>query len=172
MQQFVSVKKTALYGMLLALAFLLGYVEHLLAFSFFVPGIKLGLANLVVLIALYTLGSGAAASLSIVRVLLSAFTFGNLTMAAYSLAGALLSLLVMLLLKKSRRCSIVGVSTAGGAAHNLGQIAVAVLMLGRPIFYYLPYLLIGGVVSGILIGLLGATVTRVVRRVAAHSLLS
>ena len=150
----------ALYGILIALAFILSWLETLLPnpLEGMVPGIKLGLANLVVIITLYRLGIPAAITISLTRVLLTAFTFGNLSMFFYSLAGAALSLLVMILLKQLPHFSSTGLSIAGGIAHNLGQIAVAMLVLGSSLFYYLPYLLLGGCVSGLLIGLLASLI--------------
>lgn len=154
-------KRIALFGLLLALALVLSYLESVfLSFNFISPGIKLGLPNLVVLIALYMLGGKEAFTLSMLRVAIMSFTYVNLYMMFYSLAGALLSFVVMLLLKKSGRLSIVGVSTAGGVAHNIGQVGVALISLGEPLLYYLPFLLIGGVASGVAIGLLGAVLVK------------
>lgn len=150
----------AYYGIFIALAFIFGWLETFLPnpLEGMVPGIKLGLANLVIIVALYRLGFFPATGISLVRVLLTAFTFGNLSMFFYSLAGAVLSLLVMLLMKHFRIFSTTGISICGGLAHNLGQILVAMLVLGSSLVYYLPYLLLGGCVSGLLIGLLAAVV--------------
>ncbi len=149
-----------LYGILIALAFILSWLETLLPnpLEGMVPGIKLGLANLVVIIALYRLGFVSAVSVSLVRVLLTALTFGNFSMFFYSLAGATLSLLVMQFIKQFRCFSATGISISGGLAHNLGQILVAVLVLGPTLIYYLPYLVLGGCVSGFFIGLLAALI--------------
>lgn len=166
----VQTKKMALFGMLVALAFILSYVERLIPFQFGVPGIKLGLANIVVLIGLYTLGTKSAFSLSVIRVLLTGFTFGNMYMMWYSLAGAMLSFICMALLKRCKGFSIVGVSVAGGVAHNVGQIAVAMLVLGKSIMYYLAVLLVAGVVTGTLIGIIGASILKQVRK-AFHSII-
>ena len=152
----------AYYGVLIALAFILSWLESFLPnpLEGMVPGIKLGLANLVVIIAFYRLGFFPAACISLIRVLLTAFTFGNLSMFFYSLAGAVISLLVMQLIRQFRAFSTTGVSIGGGLAHNLGQILVAILVLGNRLLYYLPYLLLGGCVSGFLIGLLAALLLR------------
>ena len=121
---------------------------------------KLGLANLVVIFALYKLGPQQAAVISLVRVLLITFTFGNAFSFAYSLAGAVLSFVVMLLLKKTGKFSLLGVSIAGGVCHNIGQILVAMAVLGTAeLIWYLPALLIAGTVAGICIGAAGALVT-------------
>ena len=152
----------ALYGILSALAFILSWLETLLPnpLEGMVPGIKLGLANLVVIITLLRLGFLPAVTISLIRVLLTAFTFGNLSMFFYSLAGAVLSLFVMQLAKSLRCFSLTGISISGGFAHNLGQILVAILILGENLIYYLPYLILGGCVSGFLIGLVASLILR------------
>lgn len=157
-------RKVAIFGMLIALAFILSYVENIISFHFIVPGIKLGLANLVVLVALYLLDAKSAFVLSVLRVILVSFTFGNLYSLWYSLAGALLSYIVMVLLKKFKVFSIVGVSVSGGVAHNLGQVTVAMLVLGESMIYYFPFLMVGGIVTGILIGILGGLLYKQLRR--------
>lgn len=159
-----STMKTALFGMLVALAFILSYVENLISFSFWVPGIKLGLANIVVLLALYLLGVKSAIVLSVVRVVLVSFTFGNLYSLWYSLAGAILSLLIMILMKRMKDFSIIGVSVAGGVGHNLGQIIVAMYVLGKGMIYYFSLLMIGGIITGTLVGILGAIVLKQVKK--------
>lgn len=149
-------KKVPLYGMLTALAFLLGYVETLIPLPFMIPGMKLGLANLVTVVALYTLGEGSALAISLVRILLTGFTFGNLSMLFYSLAGGMLSFLGMALAKRQGSFGKIGVSIFGGVLHNLGQILVAMAVLETgSLLYYFPFLLVSGTVAGLLIGLLG-----------------
>ena len=143
-------------GVLLALAMVLSYAESLVPVQFFLPGIKLGLANLVIFIALYELDAPRALLISLMRLLLVAFTFGSLFSMLYGLAGALLSFAVMVLLKKTDKFAPVTVSAVGGASHNVGQIIAAVLITkSGGLAVYLPVLLVGGVVSGICIGLLG-----------------
>ena len=156
----MNTKKIALYGLLIALAMLLSWVESMIPIPFPVPGIKLGLTNLVIIVALYELGARDAFILSMVRILLVAFTFGNTAALLYSLAGGILSFLVMVLLKKTDKFSMAGVSVAGGVAHNVGQIAVASVLLATNMAGYLPALLISGCVAGVLIGLLGSEVAR------------
>ena len=147
--------------MLVAVAFVLGYVESLLPISFGVPGIKLGLSNIVVLLCLYEGTVKEAFGISIVRIVLSGFTFGNLSMMLYSFVGGMLSFLVMFLLKKSNRFSIYGVSVAGGVSHNIGQILVAMLVLQTEmILYYLPFLLVAGSVAGTCIGFVGGILVK------------
>ena len=153
-------KKVAVYGMLMALAFLLSYVETLIPFSFTIPGIKLGLANLVVVVAFYCLDVKSAFVISMVRILLAGLTFSSLSVMLYSLGGGLLSFLCMALAKRFTSLSITGVSILGGAAHNLGQlfVAAAVVRTGS-LMYYFPALLVAGTAAGTLIGLLGGLVT-------------
>ena len=153
-------KKIATYGLLIALAFIFSYVEALFPIPVPVPGIKVGLANIVVIIALYTLGVKQALVLSVIRILLVGFTFGNLYSIIYSLAGAILSWVSMVSLKKAKSFSIVGVSILGGVMHNVGQIVVAGFMLETAsLIHYLPVLAISGIVAGILVGILAANIT-------------
>ncbi|MEG1945578.1 MAG: Gx transporter family protein [Lachnospiraceae bacterium] len=154
-------KKTAYMGMLVALAFVFSYIEFVLPIHVGIPGIKIGLANLVVLVALYTIGTGQACMLSLVRIVLVGFTFGNLAGMLYSLGGGMLSLVVMLLGKKTKLFSITGVSVLGAVSHNIGQIMVAILVVEtKSLLYYLPVLFISGVFTGILIGILGGIMVK------------
>ncbi len=154
--------QVAYYGIFVALAFVFSFVEVLIPISLGIPGIKLGLANIVVLTALYALGPKEAFFISCVRIVLVGFTFGNMASLLYSLAGGLLSWLVMCLLKKIKGFSMIGVSLAGGISHNIGQIFVAALMLRTTsVIYYLPVLLIAGTITGILIGILGGMLLKV-----------
>ena len=151
-------KKIALLGLATSLALLLSYVEYLLPpLLVAVPGIKVGLPNVVILYVLYSLGFRYAALVSLTRLCISSLLFGNAMTFAYSLAGAVLSLFAMTLLKRLDLLSTVGVSIAGGVLHNLGQILVAVVLLNTPqIAYYMIVLAITGTVSGVFIGLCGA----------------
>ena len=153
-------KKIALIGLCASLALLLSYVEFLLPPLFVaVPGIKLGLPNVVIMYVLYCMGTKEAVLVSFVRIFISAILFGNVMTLAYSVAGAVLSLLIMTVLKKIDKLSTVGVSVAGGVAHNLGQIFVAMIVLDTPqIAYYMIVLAITGTISGIFIGMCGAFV--------------
>ena len=153
------------FALLIALAMVLSWLESLVPLSLAVPGVKLGLANLVVIFALYRLGPRQAAVISLVRVLLVTFTFGNAFSFAYSLAGAALSFVVMLLLQKTGKFSMLGVSIAGGVFHNIGQILVAAFVVENTgVFYYLPLLTAGGVGAGAVIGILGGIVVQRIRR--------
>ena len=156
----MSNKKTAYIGLLVALEFIFSYIEFLIPINLGVPGIKLGLANLVVIVAIYTLGEKTAFTLSMIRIVLVAFTFGNLSSMLYSLAGGLLSFLVMAAAKRTKLVSIKGVSVLGGVFHNVGQIGMAMLILETSqLIFYLPVLMIAGTISGLAIGMLGAMVT-------------
>ena len=157
----MKTKRLTLLALLTALALVLSYVESLLPPLTAVPGIKPGLGNLSVLLALYGLGVWPALALSAVRLPLSSLLFGTGMRFLYSLAGAALSFLAMALLKRTDRFSPVGVSVLGGVCHNLGQIAAALLLLETPaILGYLPVLLLTGTLSGALIGLLGGWLLR------------
>lgn len=150
-------KKITQYGMMIALAMILSYVEVLIPIQLGIPGMKLGLANLVVFTALYLEGVKGAAAISILRIFLVGFTFGNGFSLIYSLAGGILSLLIMLLGKKMRFFSKIGVSILGGVSHNIGQLAIAAFVVQNVnVFYYMPVLLIAGAATGTVIGLLGA----------------
>lgn len=146
--------ETAALGLLLAFALILGYVETLVPFPFGVPGMKIGLPNLAVLLALYLYGAREALLINGCRVCLSAFLFGSLSSLLYSLAGALFSFFVMVLMKKRPAFSVTGVSCAGGIAHNAAQLCVAVLITETvQILYYIPPLLVCGCLTGFCLGL-------------------
>ncbi len=149
-----SVRTLAYLSLLLSLSMVLSYLESLIPVFIAVPGVKLGLANAVSLFALYKLGARYAIPISLLRVLLSSLLFGSVMSLAFSLAGAALSLLSMIILQKVNPLSEVGVSIVGAVCHNLGQIVVAAALLSTSLIYYLGVLIISGVVSGILIGLL------------------
>ena len=146
--------KVAYFGVFTTLALIFSYVETLIPIQFGIPGVKLGLANLIIVIALYRMKLSEAYLLSIVRVLLAGFIFGNYFSIIYSLAGGLLSLTVMALLRKKGGFSVIGVSIAGGVFHNIGQLIIAsVIVETFSVMYYVPVLLIAGLVTGLLIGI-------------------
>ncbi len=145
--------RVAYFGVFTALALIFSYVESLIPIQLGIPGVKLGLANLIIVIALYKMRLSEVFLLSIVRILLSGFLFGNYFSILYSLAGGLLSLVVMALLKKMGDFSVMGISMAGGVSHNVGQLVVAMLVVETfSVGYYLPVLLVAGLVTGFLIG--------------------
>ena len=148
----MKTKKLMTEAMLCGLALILSYVESLFPLSIAVPGVKMGLPNL---------GTGSAARISLVRVAIVALLFGNVYSFLYSLAGAAFSLLLMALLRKVPGLHTAGVSVAGAVMHNIAQIGVAMIILGtKEIVYYLPPLIVSGVASGIVIGLLAALMIR------------
>ena len=157
----MKTKKIAYLGLLVALAFVFSYIEFLLPINLGIPGVKLGLANLVIIVTLYTLGEKEASLLSMIRIVLVGFMFANTASMLYSLAGGILSLLIMCLAKKLKTFSMAGVSVLGGVFHNVGQILMAMWMLQtESLIYYLPALIVTGIISGVLIGILGAMVTK------------
>ena len=157
----LKTKKVAVTGLLVALAMILSYVESLLPAFVMVPGMKLGLTNLVVLTALLCMSPGYAFAINLVRIVLVGITFGNLFSMVYSLAGGIVSFFVMLLLKKSGRFGPGGISAAGGVAHNFGQVLVAMFVLETgKLIYYLPFLCMSGTAAGLAIGLLGGEMAK------------
>lgn len=151
----IFLKKTAYLGVFLAIALICSYIETLIPFSFGIPGIKLGLANLVVVLMLYLAGTREAFLISVLRILLVGILFGNIFSILYSLSGGILSFVVMVLLKKTQKLSCISVSVAGGISHNIGQILIAALIVNDfHIMFYIPVLLIAGLVTGLLIGIL------------------
>ena len=161
----MKASKVAQYGLLTALALVLSYLESLVP-SLGVLGVKLGLPNIAIVFALYRLGWRDACIISLVRVFLVFLLFGNGAALAYSIAGAALSLALMGLLKRTGKFSSVGVSVAGGVAHNAGQILVAMALLETSrLAWYLPVLWVSGTIAGVLVGIVsGVLVKRVPER--------
>lgn len=158
-------QRAALYGVLVALAMVLSYVEILIPLPVGIPGVKPGLANLVVFLALYVMSPGEAFLISIVRILLVSATFGNGSALLYSLAGGGLSFLVMWFCQKKEILLPIGVSIAGGIAHNIGQLIMAALVLeSAAVFTYFPVLLAAGCITGGLVGILGDQIRLRIRR--------
>lgn len=154
-------KTVALYGLMVALALILSYLEAQIPAFFAVPGMKLGLTNVVVLVALYCLGARSAMGINLMRIVLVSILFGNGMSLAYSLAGGMLSSVVMILLKKTGRLAIVTVSVGGGVAHNIGQILTAMALLQTAsLGWYLLVLWFTGLASGAIIGIVGGELCR------------
>ena len=146
--------RVAYFGVFSALALIFSYVESLIPFSIGIPGVKLGLANLIIVIALYKMPLSQVYLLCVVKVLLSGFLFGNYFSILYSLAGGLLSLSVMAVLKKTGEFSVAGISIAGGVFHNIGRLIVAMFVVETfQVVCYIPVLLIAGLLTGFLIGI-------------------
>ena len=159
-------KKVAMAGMFTALAMICSYVEVLIPINLGIPGMKLGLANLVVVVTLYTMGAPMAFAVSMIRIVLVSATFGSLSAMLYSLAGGLLSFAGMILLKKIPNFSMVGVSVAGGLLHNMGQLIVAMAVVENiHLVSYLPPLMIAGTVTGMLIGIISGQVVPRIKHV-------
>lgn len=157
----MKAKKLTLYALMIVLAMVLSYLESLVPLSFAVPGIKMGLPNIVIVFALYKMGAKPACLISLLRVVLVSILFGNVMSMVYSLAGAVVSLALMWLLKGWGKFSCVGVSVAGALGHNAGQILTAMLLLETGgLIWYLPALCVSGVVAGVCIGILGGIVVK------------
>lgn len=151
----------AISAMFAALALIFSYVEMLIPLPVPVPGIKLGLANLVIIIALYRMGFRYAFTINMVRIVVAGLLFSGVFGMIYSLAGGILSIVVMYLLYRTDKFSIVGVSMAGGVCHNLGQLLTAcVLLENTGILSYFSVLLFSGLISGILIGILAYVIEK------------
>ncbi len=151
--------RVATLGLLASIAIILGYVEAMIPFNFGIPGMKLGLSNLALVFVLYRYSWKEAVPISAIRVLVIGFLFGNLFSIAYGMAGAMLSMMVMSLLKRTGLFTPAGVSAAGGAAHNIGQLLIAWLVTpSLPLLWYLPILILVGVLTGTLIGVVAGMV--------------
>lgn len=149
-----ATNRIAVLGLVTTLALILSYVESLLPVFVGIPGVKLGLANLVTVFLLYRYTLKDTIFVVVVRVFISGFLFGNLMSIAFSLAGGLLSVLIMAVLKKTQTFSVMGISIAGGCMHNIGQLMVAAFVVqAAALIYYVPVLLISGLVTGLLIGI-------------------
>lgn len=157
-------KDIAILGLFLGFAIIAGYIERLIPSPIpMVPGIKLGVANTVVIIMLYIKDTRTAFMLNVLRIIAAGVLFSGPWGMVYSFAGAVLSFCVMVLLKKTNIFSIIGISTAGGVFHNIGQICAAALAVGNiKLFYYMPILILSGVATGILIGFIsGSCIMRI-----------
>ena len=153
------IRQITTMGMLVALAMVLGFVETLIPINLGIPGMKLGLANIVVVIALFLFDIKTAVVVSILRIILIAMTFGNMSMMFYSIAGASLSLMSMIAISKIKSFSLISVSIVGGIMHNVGQIICAAFVVRtNGVFTYLPVLMIAGLVSGALIGIVAGLI--------------
>ena len=164
-QMHKTTRRIAYCAMMIALAMIFSYVESLIPFNFGVPGMKLGIANLVMVAGLYFLPVTDVFIISLVRIVLVGSMFGNGMSIIYSLAGGILSLIVMVLLKKIPGFSIIGVSIAGGISHNIGQLIVAAIVVQNiKILYYCPARLIAGTITGLLIGIVSGQVLAAIKK--------
>lgn len=152
-------RRLALSAMLAALAMIFSYVEALVPLPVPIPGIKLGIANLVIVIAIYKLGFRYAFTINCVRIVIAGLLFSGVFGMIYSFAGGILSIVIMYLLHRTGWFSMVGVSMAGGVAHNLGQLITASLIVENVrMMSYFSILLFSGLISGILIGVLASLI--------------
>lgn len=159
MQWHSRTRRIAVSAMFAALALIFSYIEAILPMSTGIPGVKLGIANLVVILALYNMNFRYAMGINVIRILVAGLLFNGLFGALYSLAGGVVSLTVMWLLKRTGLFSMAGVSMAGGVAHNMGQLLVAsALVSNLKMFVYLPVLMFSGIAAGILIGITASVV--------------
>lgn len=151
-------------GLMAALALIFSYIEAIIPYNPAIPGIKLGVANIVTVIALYRFGAKDAVAVSAIRVVLAGLLFNGLFGMLYAMAGAVLSLAGMILLKKTGIFSVTGVSMAAGVLHNLGQLLIAsALIEDLRIFFYFPVLLFSGLAAGILVGIASSLILKTLR---------
>ena len=159
-----TTKQLTTLAVTVAVAMILSFVESRIPPIVPIPGVKVGLANIAVIFALYKMGWREAITVSLVRVALGALLFGSVVSLAYSFAGALLSLSLMIILRKIGIFTEVAVSVVGGITHNIGQILVAFLLLETEVvFYYLPFLMVSGVIAGIGVGVVSALLVKKVK---------
>lgn len=160
-QNVMKTKKVAMLGLCIALSMVLSFIEHQIPPLVAVPGVKVGLPNLVMVFMLYKIGWKETAIVSLIRVVLVSMLFGSVVSMAYGLVGATLSLIGMTLLKKTGLFSTIAVSVVGGVLHNIGQIATACVVMGTAqIVYYLPVLLISGTIAGVVIGFISGLLVK------------
>ncbi|ONI46579.1 heptaprenyl diphosphate synthase [Candidatus Epulonipiscium fishelsonii] len=155
--------RTAHLGMMVTLALIFSYIEVLIPIQLPIPGVKLGLANVVIVVVLYKWGIKEAFLVSTIRVILSGFLFGNPMMILYSLAGCTLSIFIMALVYRKNIFSIMGVSILGAIFHNIGQTLVAIIVLESfSIMYYSAILLVSALVTGLIIGILAQQLMKMI----------
>ena len=161
----MKAKRVTFLGLSIALAMILSFVEHQIPALVAVPGVKVGLPNIVMVFLLYRVGWRETVTVSIIRIILVSMLFGNVQTMTFSIAGAVLSLLGMILLQKTNWFSCIAVSVTGGILHNVGQIIAAVFWTGTAqIAFYLPVLLISGTIAGVLIGILAGMMVKKLER--------
>ena len=160
----MKTKKVTVMALTVALAMILSFVESQIPAFVAIPGVKMGLAKIAVVFALYKLGWKEAVLISLIRVFLVSLLFGTGASLFYSVAGAVLSLVGMIALKATKLFSSVAVSVAGGVLHNVGQIAMACLLLETDVLrYYLPFLALSGILAGVVIGVVAAILVKRIR---------
>lgn len=150
----VYTKRLATVSILLAVAFVLSWIELIVSIPMPIPGIKIGLANLAILFTLYYCGGKEAFLVLVGRLILNAILFGNINSLIYSIAGGVLSFVVMLICKKFFPNQIIYISVIGGVFHNMGQLAAASIIMNTFLSWYIPYLIIGGILAGLFNGII------------------
>ena len=164
-------RRVAFLGIFCALALILGYLESLIPFNFGVPGMKLGLANIIIVFALYFMKPVDAALINLARIIINGLLFGSVFSIIFSIFGALFSFAVMWPMSRSEKFSPVGVSAAGGVAHNIGQLVVACFVVGAvQVVYYIPVLIISGLVTGVVMGIIAMLVIKNIKRIKFFSI--
>lgn len=157
-------QRIAVIGVISAFAIILSYIESLISFNFFVPGVKLGLANLAVVMVMYIYGNREAIIVNFIRIFIVGLLFTNLFSILFSIAGAVISFLLMALAKRTGKLSVMGVSVIGGVSHNIGQIIVAAFVVETySVIYYVPVLIVAGVVTGMINGIVSETLVKYLR---------
>ena len=160
----IGTKKLTALALTISFAMILSYIESRIPAFVAVPGIKIGLANIAVIFALYKFGIRESLIVSIIRIILVALLFGSTVSMLYSLAGGILSLIAMILLKNLTPLNEISISVCGGVLHNIGQIGMACILLGtNVILYYLPFLLFSGIIAGIVVGIGAALMIKRIR---------
>lgn len=161
----MKAKKLTILSLCTALAMIMSYVESLFP-AFWVPGVKVGLPNIIIIFVLYRIGIKEAIAVSFARIFLNTLLFGNPLTLIYSLAGGFLSIMSMIILKKSGKFSELGVSVIGGITHNVGQIIIAILIMETTqISLYLPVLVLTGILAGICVGMAGNLLIRRIKKI-------
>ncbi len=161
-----KITKIAIVGVISAFAIILGYVESLISLGFFIPGVKLGLANLAIVTVMYIYGNKEAFTVNFIRILISGLLFTNIFSILFSLAGAVISFAVMAILKKTDKFSVMGVSIAGGVSHNVGQIIIAAFVVETySVIYYVPVLMVSGIVTGMIIGVVSGILIKYLKNI-------
>lgn len=162
----MKIKKITVIGISVSLAMILSYLESMIPSFVPVPGIKIGLSNLIIVILLYSGGTVDAFLTDIIKIILSSVLFGSPLSFLFSISGGLLSFFVMWLLKKTGILSVLSISAAGGVCHNTGQLVMAIIILKSPaLYYYLPPLLMGGLLTGLFNGIVSAELVRYLNKI-------
>lgn len=161
----MKTKKIAFLGTMLTLALVLGYVERIIPFNVGIAGVKIGLANIIVLLLLKKQGIGAALTVNVLRIVIVNLLFGSVISLAFSLFGGVLSTIAMYFMLKLKIFGEVGVSAVGGVVHNIGQTLAAALLVSQgAVLRLLPYLMLFGEISGILCGIAVAVIIKASRK--------